>query len=644
MRFLVLTASAIALSACSQGENKAQDSVRHIQNERAAINYSQNVKSESKDFIQVRNGQLYDGDEVFRFISFNVPTLLYVEDEMAFEQQNPYGLPTEFELRDLYETVNQLGGNLVRAYTIPVRNNNFSEESITYVEAPGVFNEDAFKAMDLAIALAGEYDVRLVIPLLNDQQWMGGRPNYAEFRNKPNEVFYTDRELIEDFKKTITHVLTRVNTITGIPYAEDPTIMAWETGNELENPDEWLTEIASQIKSLAPKQLLIDGYNAIHYNDAPGVIGKSQFPREASINDPNVDLVSTHHYEPSAPDTIKNLKETVRRLDGRKPIFLGEFGFISTPGAEDVMDYIISEPSIIGGLMWSLRRHHKNGGFYHHTEPFGRGLYRAYQWPGFSDGEAYDETKLLNTARRYAHQIRGLDLPAITAPNSPEIIPFDETPMFSWRGSTGASGYDIERAPTVSGPWTQIAYNKDDMETPGFALYTDEYAPLGTPICYRIIARNAGGTSDPSTPYCVKELQYLTRFDNARNLSYLNTYDGIEVAYGDNRSYKEAFSRLKGKAGAVLTYAAPSENTLAMRVFAFDDDKTPNIELSVSTDGRAFQKVTPTLSIYASDEENYAYKVPIKYSLNAEQLESVQLVKLKFMATSDIVRTEIEYK
>lgn len=644
MRFITSTALMITLSACHQGVNKTSDAASKTQTATAPTEHQQDVKSQHKNFIQVRNGQLYDGDERFRFISFNVPTLLYVEDEMAFDQQNPYGLPTEFELRDLYETVNQLGGNLIRAYTIPVRNTNFPPESVTYVEAPGIFNENAFKAMDLAIALAGEYNVRLVIPLLNDQQWMGGRPNYAEFRNKPNEVFYTDRELIDDFKKTITHVLTRVNTITGIPYAEDPTIMAWETGNELENPDAWLTEIAAHIKSLAPKQLLIDGYNAIHYNDAPGVIGKSQFPREASLNDPNVDLVNTHHYEPSAPDTIKNLKETVRRVGGRKPIFLGEFGFISTPGAEDVMEYITSEPSIPGGLMWSLRRHHKNGGFYHHTEPFGRGLYRAYQWPGFADGNGYDETKLLNTARAHAHMIRGITPPAITAPKPPKIIPFQATPLFSWQGSAGASGYDIERASTKSGPWTQITYNKDDMETPGFALYTDENAPLDTPVCYRIIARNAGGMSNPSTPYCIDKLDYLTRVDNARNLSYLNTFEGIEVAYGDNRSYKEAFSRLKGETGAVLTYAAPSEETLALRIFAYDDDKSPNIKLSVSSDGETFQSVTPTLSIYASDEKNYAYKVPIQYELSTEQLSNVKLIKLNFTGTSDIVRTEIEYK
>ncbi len=52
-------------------------------------------------FITVDGHRLMDGDAEFRFVSFNVPTLLYVEDEMAFERTDPYDLPTEWSLRDL---------------------------------------------------------------------------------------------------------------------------------------------------------------------------------------------------------------------------------------------------------------------------------------------------------------------------------------------------------------------------------------------------------------------------------------------------------------------------------------------------------------------------------------------------------------
>ena len=124
-------------------------------------------------FITVDGHRLMDGDEPFRFVSFNVPTLLYVEDEMAFEVTNPYDLPTEWELRDLFRTVVQTGGRVVRAYTIPVRNADFPAEAVTYVEAPGQFNETAFRAMDMALALAAEHGVRVIVPLVNNWPWMG---------------------------------------------------------------------------------------------------------------------------------------------------------------------------------------------------------------------------------------------------------------------------------------------------------------------------------------------------------------------------------------------------------------------------------------------------------------------------------------
>ena len=392
------------------------------------------VQAAFERFITVKGTSLMDGDEEFRFIAFNVPTLLYVEDEMAFDQTNPYGLPTEYELRDLYQTVVEMGGRVVRAYTIPVRNRNFPEESITYVEAPGEFNEEAFRAMDMALALAAEYGIRMVVPLLNNWQWMGGRPDYAAFRGKTSDEFWTDPQLIEDFKKTISFVLNRENTITGVKYKDDKTIMAWETGNELQNTEAWAEEIGSYIKSIDSKHLLIDGFHAIHQD------GHDVWVQDYSLEDPVFDLINTHHYETSPVATVENLKKTVEMVDGRKPVFLGEFGFISTSGVESVLDYIISEKRIPGALVWSLRRHHKNGGFYHHSEPLGAGIYRAYHWPGFDDGVLYDEKNVLRLIREKAFAIQGKTAPPVSIPQAPELLPFESSPVFSWRGSPPVRG------------------------------------------------------------------------------------------------------------------------------------------------------------------------------------------------------------
>jgi len=590
-------------------------------------------------FITVDGQRLMDGDEPFRFVSFNVPTLLYVEDEMAFEVTNPYDLPTEWELRDLFRTVVQTGGRVVRAYTIPVRNADFPAEAVTYVEAPGQFNETAFRAMDRALALAAEHGVRVIVPLVNNWPWMGGRPNYAAFRGKPPDAFWTDRQLIDDFKRTIQYVLTRTNTVTGVAYRDDPTILAWETGNELQNPPEWALEIGAYIKQLDPNHLLIDGYHASHHDDHDAWI------QPYTLDSPLFDIVSTHHYEPSGVDMVRNLKRTVAMIGGRKPLLLGEFGFISTTGVQEVLDYVLDEPAIAGALIWSLRRHHEDGGFYHHTEPIGHGLYRAYHWPGFDAGEAYDERAVLALMRDRAFAIQGQVAPRLQPPAAPVLIPFRDSPVFSWRGSAGAAAYDVQRSASKGGPWRTVAWNVDDIATPGFALFSDTTAAPGQSYFYRVLARNRAGISPPSGAFGPVAVDYLTRVDDARNLGMVADARGITVRSGDQRSFKEAHSRLHGEPGAWLSYTAPGV-LRELRLFAYEQpaaDGTapqPALRLSTSKDALTWTPADAGLQRYPSPEKNYEYLVPVRYRLRPPA--GARYVRADFGAAADIVRAELD--
>ena len=592
-------------------------------------------------FITADGPRLMDGPKVFRFVSFNVPTLLYVEDEMAFAQTNPYDLPTEWELRDLFQTIVQTGGRVVRAYTIPVRNTDFPPEAVTYVEAPGQFNETAFRALDRALALAAEHGVRVIVPLVNNWPWMGGRPNYAAFRGKPADDFWTDRQLIDDFRQTIEHVLTRTNTVTGVAYRDDPTILAWETGNELQNPPDWALEIGAYIKQLDPNHLLIDGYHAGHHADHDAWI------QPYTLESPLFDIVSTHHYEAAGGDMVRNLKRTVALIGGRKPLLLGEFGFISTTGVQEVLDYVIGEPAIAGALIWSLRRHHEGGGFYHHTEPIGHGLYRAYHWPGFDAGEAYDERAVLALMRDRAFAIQGLDAPPRRPPAAPAVIPFHGAPVFSWRGSAGAAGYDIQRSVAADGPWRTLAWNVDDVATPGFALFSDATAQPGQAYFYRVLARNRGGVSPPSPAFGPVTVNYLTRVDAAGNLGVVADSRGITVRRGDQRSYKEAHSRLHGDPGAWLSYTAPGE-LREWRVYAYERPAAEGtvveaaLRLSTSPDGLRWTPADAGLQRYPSPEKNYDYLVPVRYRLQPPA--GARYVRADFAGEADIVRVELDYR
>lgn len=604
----------------------------------SSISFSQGFEN----FITVKGNQLLDGEKEFRFLSYNVPTMNYVEDNMDFEETNPYGLPSEFELRDLFETLQIVGGNVARTYTIPILNKNFPKESVTYVEGPGKFNEEAFKAMDTMLALAAEYKIRIIIPLVNNWEWMGGRPNYADFRDKHKDEFWTDKRLIKDFKKTIKYVLNRTNTLTGIKYKDDKTIMAWESGNELQNPPEWGIDIARYIKSIDKNHLFIDGFYAIH----TGVSSKSVFVKQYSIDEPAIDIISTHHYEPASRKMIDNLKKTVDIVGAKKPLIIGEFGFIGISGIEEVLDYVIQEKSISGGLIWSLRRHDPDGGFYYHTEPFAEVLYRAFHWPGFDDGEAYGERETLKLYRKKSFEIRNLDLPDITIPKPPKLLDFSKTPKFSWQGSAGSSGYDIERSSSENGPWEIIEHNIDDDDTPGFDLYSDKTANVDETYYYRVRALNEAGKSKPSNIVGPIKIAFLTRVDYARNLMILEKHKDLKIKTGDCRSYKEAFSRIHGERKAEGIYFIP--NALKeFRMFSYESSKKPNISYYGSEDGIDYKEIKFEVEEYKSSESNYDYLAPRKYTIKSTEIDStktIKYIKFKSSDTIDIVRVELEHQ
>ena len=50
------------------------------------------------------------------------------------------------------------------------------------------------------------------------------------------QEFYTNPLIVGDFKRYIRKLITHVNPYTGLTYAEDPTVYAFETGNELSGP------------------------------------------------------------------------------------------------------------------------------------------------------------------------------------------------------------------------------------------------------------------------------------------------------------------------------------------------------------------------------------------------------------------------
>lgn len=154
--------------------------------------YGQKETTMFDTYITRQGDKLMEGSGEFRFLSFNIPNLLFIEDNMPFEEKNPYRLPNSFEIADALHSVKQMGGQVVRSYTITVAREDAPDGFPCHVIGPGQFNEEAFAAMDCVLALANEIGIRLVIPLVDNWKWMGGVPQYAGFRKKDMRAFWTD--------------------------------------------------------------------------------------------------------------------------------------------------------------------------------------------------------------------------------------------------------------------------------------------------------------------------------------------------------------------------------------------------------------------------------------------------------------------
>jgi len=65
-----------------------------------------------EDSVTRQGDRLMEGGKEFRFVSFNVPNPHYIEDNLPFEETNPWRIPDEFEIGDSLASVKQAVGRV----------------------------------------------------------------------------------------------------------------------------------------------------------------------------------------------------------------------------------------------------------------------------------------------------------------------------------------------------------------------------------------------------------------------------------------------------------------------------------------------------------------------------------------------------
>ena len=591
---------------------------------------SVSAQNEMTHFITRSGNKLMEGDKEYRFVSFNIPNLHLVEDNMAFEAQNEWRYPDEFEITDALTTIKQMGGRVARMYVISTCKKTGQNAIPCHVKKPGEFNEEAFRALDKVMEVANRVGVRVIIPFVDNWKWWGGIETYADYRGKTAAEFWTDSAVIDDFKQTVSFLVNRKNTYTGTLYKDDKALLAWETGNEIYCPYSWTKQIAAHIKSLDANHLIWDGL----------YIGNKEIQPEA-LDDPNIDIMSSHHYpgeNRGADQMVADIKKFREQIAGKKVYIVGEFGFIPPPDIRKVLDAVIAE-GLSGAMIWSLRFHNRDGGFYWHSEPASASLYNPYHYPGFSSGEGWNETATLKVMREKAFEIRGMKEPAMEVPAAPKLLPINSVAAISWQGSVGALSYVVERSTSAAGPWTVVGKDVDDTWVRYRPLFADSEVEVGKSYQYRVRAKNVAGVSGPSNVVGPVRVTELTLVDEVVDFSKTAAHsEKLSLESANARPYKEDAHRLKGSAGDWITYKTEKAMTTAT-VLTLMEATQVNPEFYVSSDGTNFTKVDAKVSSFPTAINLYGYKLPVKYEVTL----SGNYLKIVFGGESQISRVEIGY-
>ncbi|KAK3615693.1 hypothetical protein LTR56_026435 [Elasticomyces elasticus] len=254
-----------------------------------------------------------------------------------------------------------MGARTIRSQTLGVSVGNL----LSLEPALNEWNAAAFDTIDWSIYHAREHGIRIFAPLVDNYDYYhGGKFSFLRFRgiNISSTVspidplvmqFYTNRTIIKDY---IYHLLTHVNPYTGLTYAQDPTVFAYETGNELGGPVfgdlsvpvAWTNEICSYVKQLGPQKLCIDGTYGVN---------------NTHLSIASVDIFDDHFYQLN----LTKLEDDIDRIGAAGKVYLaGEYDWTgnvgSAPSLQSFFDVIearqnTTSPVVAGDLFWSLFMH-----------------------------------------------------------------------------------------------------------------------------------------------------------------------------------------------------------------------------------------------------------------------------------------------
>lgn len=235
-----------------------------------------------KGFVAVKDGRLVLDGKPYRFTGANLWYGAWLGSPGASGDRE--------RLKRELDRLKALGVTNLRVLGAGERSPAKVAASPTFQEAPGVYSQDLLKGLDVLLAEMAARDMKAVIYVNNFWDWSGGMPAYLNWvGNGPwfqqgdpahpwpefadySARFYSDEKANVLFRRYLTGLVGRQNSVTGKAYRDDPTIMAWQLANEprpagsqafgdknLPAYYRWIEEVSTIIKTLDPKHLVSTG-------------------------------------------------------------------------------------------------------------------------------------------------------------------------------------------------------------------------------------------------------------------------------------------------------------------------------------------------------------------------------------------------
>src|SRR5208282_825583 len=183
---------------------------------------------QGSEFVTRAGTALQPNGSPFRYSGPNIEWL-GLEGYGPHDPQGPR-YPSHFEVDDAFATAAEMGARVVRSQTM----GDTVGCPLCVEPTEGKFNDAAFAATDYALLAARQHGMRVIVTLLGDCATctLGGIGQYLAWEKKQNPTdFFSDPALISAFEHHIDALLNHVNSLTGLRYKDDPTILAWEDCN-----------------------------------------------------------------------------------------------------------------------------------------------------------------------------------------------------------------------------------------------------------------------------------------------------------------------------------------------------------------------------------------------------------------------------